>query len=652
MHWRPIVQRGLAILVAVVAAALLLGLAEIGLRLAGFGFDPHFVRRDRVAGEPVLRENQDFGRTYFPDRLLRRPEPFLLDAAPPAKPYRIVVLGASAAQGDPDPAFSFARQLEVLLRAAYPGQPVEVVNAAMTAINSHVVVSIAQDLERIDPDLYIVYLGNNEVIGPYGPGTSLTAVGRSRSAIRASIGLSRNRLGQAGRKLVGRDQAPTSWGGMEMFLEHRIAADDPRLERVYAHYRANLDAIVDAAADADADVLLATVLANLEQPPFAGEAATQAWRGGRQARREGRIEAARESLARARDLDELRFRADSRLNAIVREVAESAGDRAQLVDAAAALAEQSPDGIPGERFLWEHVHFTFEGAYQTALLFFDAVTASWLAEGRIDAPVGALPLASVAEALVHTADDRARIAREVHRRLTSPPFLGLELSGPALRVRRQAQRAERDAAAPAEVARRLRLLDQALQRRPRDLYLLLARGRYDDATGQPAQAVPRYRETLRLYPHVPAVRYQLGRSLVQSGDTAAGRPLLEQVAADRPSGFTDLYNLLGQLAMQRGAVDEAQAWYQTATEVNDQNAGAHLQLAEIHLSRGESAAADAAVEAAIAIRPDEPRAYALAGQIYLRHGRRERARSHFERAVRLDPANPSLRGLLQQAGGS
>ena len=44
----------------------------------------------------------------------------------------------------------------------------EVVNTAVTAINSHVVREIASDLEEIESDLWIVYMGNNEVYGPFG----------------------------------------------------------------------------------------------------------------------------------------------------------------------------------------------------------------------------------------------------------------------------------------------------------------------------------------------------------------------------------------------------------------------------------------------------------------------------------------------------
>ena len=61
--------------------------------------------------------------------------------------------------------------LESLLSLRHPGTRFEVVNAAMTAINSHVILPIARDCARADGDIWVLYMGNNEVVGPFGAGT-------------------------------------------------------------------------------------------------------------------------------------------------------------------------------------------------------------------------------------------------------------------------------------------------------------------------------------------------------------------------------------------------------------------------------------------------------------------------------------------------
>ena len=50
--------------------------------------------------------------------------------------------------GDPEPAFGAGRYLEALLRERFPARKFEVVNVAITAINSHVIRAIARDCAR------------------------------------------------------------------------------------------------------------------------------------------------------------------------------------------------------------------------------------------------------------------------------------------------------------------------------------------------------------------------------------------------------------------------------------------------------------------------------------------------------------------------
>ena len=190
---------------------------------------------------------------------------------------RIFVLGSSAAQGVPNPSFSFGRILEVMLRERYPDVKFEVINAAMTAINSHVALEIARDCAAHQPDLFVVYMGNNEVVGPYGPGTVFQQWSPSRKLIQANVWLkSTARRAVAGRR-DGRlhfrnGTTPAAWRGMEMFMGNQVAADDPRLAAVYDNFRQNLMDICGIARRAGAAVILSTVAVNLRDcPPFASQ---------------------------------------------------------------------------------------------------------------------------------------------------------------------------------------------------------------------------------------------------------------------------------------------------------------------------------------------------------------------------------------------
>ncbi len=148
---------------ATLVPAIVLLAAEATLRLAGVGEPTNFLVP--AADEGFLTPNQKYGWRFFPRALARAPVPFLL-AEDKGDAYRIFVVGGSAARGTPDSAYSFGRVLEVLLAARYPDARFEVYNAAMTAINSHVAFDIVRACARRQPDLFVVYLGNNEVVGP------------------------------------------------------------------------------------------------------------------------------------------------------------------------------------------------------------------------------------------------------------------------------------------------------------------------------------------------------------------------------------------------------------------------------------------------------------------------------------------------------
>jgi tetratricopeptide (TPR) repeat protein len=372
--------------------------------------------------------------------------------------------------GDPDPAYGFSRYLEVMLRERFPSLKFEVVNTGSVAINSHVLLPIAKGLVNERPDLFIIYSGNNEVVGPYGPGTALTTGGMTLPVIRASIFAHSTRVGQLLTKLGTQKR---EWGGMEMFLDKQVPADSPLMEHVYENFESNLRDTIAAARGSGARVIVATVATNLKDcAPFASahrehlsaddlrSFSAQVQRGsdlenGRSyaealqiylsaekiddqyAELEYRIArclwmlenygGAREHFVRSRDLDTLRFRADSKINEINRAVATSSG--AELVDADKIFAQESPNGIVGSELVYEHVHMTAEGNYLLARAMFQQIVAKMKNEmgptsPREDGAVASDVLSPIEceQLLAFTNHDHLRITREMLERLQKPPF--------------------------------------------------------------------------------------------------------------------------------------------------------------------------------------------------------------------------------------
>jgi tetratricopeptide (TPR) repeat protein len=462
-RWRFWIPRLAA---AILIPVLLLALTEGALRLFHVGYSTSLMEPCVVHGQPTSCYNLFFAAPFFPSGIIKTPQFFSMSPQKPAGTYRIVVLGESAAMGDPDPAYSFSRYLEVMLRQRFPSTKFEVINTSMVAINSHVLRSIAQQLQNYQPDLVIIYAGNNEVVGPYGPGTVLASSSLNISIIRASIFVRSSRLGQ----LLTQAGSPRSeWRGMEMFLEKQVRADAPALQHTYENFSRNLEDVVQAAHAAGAKVFLSTVATNLKDcPPFSSlhreglsSRALDEWsslvkRGvaledarsfadalksyleaaqidNQYAELEFRIArcywelgdygSAKKYFRRAQDLDTLRFRADSRIDEIIRSIAKSSGQTVELLDAQSALAAESHYGVIGSELLYEHVHLKPQGNYLLARAALEKIISILPSESlgstSSSEPIGE---SECERLLALTGHDRSRLAAEMAQRLQRPPF--------------------------------------------------------------------------------------------------------------------------------------------------------------------------------------------------------------------------------------
>ena len=150
----------------------------------------------------------------------------------------------------------------------------------------------------------------------------------------------------------------------------------------------------------------------------------------------GDYAAAREHFQRSRDLDTLRFRADTRINEINRSVASSA-EGAELVDADAVFSKQSANEVVGSDLVYEHVHMTPLGNYVLARAMFLQI-ASRKPDAATDADD--LSQAECERLLALTPHDRTRIAGEMLQRLQKPPFTNqINHSDQMLRLALQAE---------------------------------------------------------------------------------------------------------------------------------------------------------------------------------------------------------------------
>ena len=416
----------------VVVPLLFFALLELGLRVAGVGTSYDYFREIDIDGQLYYQENIDFADQFYPAALDINPRENTFTVERRPELIRVFILGGSAALGFPHKNHGIDRLLATQLAAALPSRDIEVINTAMTAVNSHVVYAVANSIPEDSADFAVILMGNNEVVGPYGPGTFNQNFLSNITLIRGIQALKRTRIWQALDSLVMQirpDDAlqELEWEGMQMFTNRGVTYDDPRMAGVYSHYEDNLTGIIGTLQAKGMHVILSSVPVNLRHSaPFLsvhspglssdqldewrelirrgaqnadagdwGESTThfQAaleidpgyadthFRLATALENLGEFEQARSHYERAVDLDALRFRADSRINEVIQDVAASdESDELSYVDSADAFAQASRPFEPGWNLLLEHVHYDFSGnhilAAEIARSIVDAVSAT------------------------------------------------------------------------------------------------------------------------------------------------------------------------------------------------------------------------------------------------------------------------------------
>ncbi len=670
----------LRLLAAILSPVLFLGLAELVLSLVGYGYPKSFFIRWKASGQTFYLANSHYGEHFVPQELSRTPEPCVLGPKGDST-IRIFVLGSSAAYGDPEPAYGFCRQLELLLNEHAGGKSFEVINAAVTAMNSHVVRRIAQDCARHQPDLFLVWMGNNEVVGPYGPPTLPGTLYSSRRFINACITAKKEtRTGQLLKNLSASLRAggepEKKWQGMESFLASRITADDPKLQDCYRHFGANLDDILQTARRSGAGVILCTVPTNLRScAPFGSEhkpALTaeqrvqwdQAFQQGRDLERAkdfagalaayekarqiddsyadlafclgrclhalGRTDEAQRRFIEARDQDALRFRADSSIQRAVRDAAQAhAAQGVRLLDLEVSL--DSPD------LFVDHVHLDFRGNFLAAYAAFGMIR-QMLPQAGLAEPKGSeeelLDLSR--RQLLYDDQEQYRLAMVMYRRKTLAPFAGqIDHDTELANLREELIRLRRAVQAPDLAA-----WQEAIQRRSRDTYLVLRQGQSLADAGRPREAIETYRRALDTRPFDLRIRVALAQLLAQS--TMKDEAIKILTSKDAPGRYSrkEALLLLGAHCAQTGNIPEAATIYEELGRIDPRNVDVLVNQAAAALHGGDLVTMKRCLDRALVLKPNSMQATVNMGNYFAKQNQPREAQAWFAKAVQLDPQSP------------
>jgi tetratricopeptide (TPR) repeat protein len=676
---------------AVGAPLLCFLLLEIALRLGGYGFDPSlFLVEDGWA-----TTNPAFSRQCFPPSLARSPIPARLPHPKPDGVYRIVVVGESAAQGFPFAAFSFGRILEVMLRDRYPGVEFEVVNGGVTAVNSHVLLPMTRDAADLDADAIVIYAGNNEVVGPYGPGTIFVGFSSSLGLIRTGLALQRLRVGQLVSAVVRESQPPPgAWEGLASLGDDPVAADDPRLEVSYRHFRHNLADMIDAARDRGAAVVASTVAVNLADcPPFVSlhrddlsDAERAEWESlyregiafeeqGRLAEAEGQYRSAAriddrhaelhfrlarclaaqgradEALASyrlARDLDALRLRADSRINDAIRELTRGREDEGvHLVDSERALARPGSDEAHDSTLFEDHVHLTFDGNYAVARSVFEGLSRV-LPEAirerrRAD---GGIPSRSRCARLLAFTDFDRRVGLQILRELLErPPFTRqIDADERVARLRGEMQSLA-SRMTPDALREYVAVYETAITTDADDVWLRVNFAQLLGNLGNDERALEELRAAEEVDPTHSQVLWMIARTLGRTGELEEEATYLGRFLDAEPYNVPARLRMAANLEARELTAEAADSYRKLVDDFPD-NAQAHVALGVLLARRDEWDAAERHLRRAIELEPTSLEARLRYGLVLHGAGRAADATAFYRQLLAEDPDRPSARFLV------
>ena len=369
--------KAIAILLPLVALFLLEGV----LRLVGYGQEyPLFVASDQP-GYVVM--NPRVSEKYFTnsrDATIGFQEPFSLEKAP--NTFRIFVLGASTAVGYPYlHNGSFHRWLQYRLNRTFPDKRIEVINLALTAVNSYTVWDFSRQLPDYQPDAVLIYAGHNEYYGAMGVG-STSAIGSTPTLVRLVLYLREYRTVQWLTSVISTFRPSPSESDLSENLMKRMAAQQAisyqsdLYHQGIQQYETNMSDALSFLDKHRIPTFIGTLVSNEKDLcPFISDttqaevSAAHYYQVGQQRYAQGNFAAAKQAFVQAKELDMLRFRAPEAMNNIIVKLAKRFPG-VHLVDAEAHFESVSPHRVVGQEMLLEHVHPNLRGYAQLADAFY------------------------------------------------------------------------------------------------------------------------------------------------------------------------------------------------------------------------------------------------------------------------------------------
>jgi tetratricopeptide (TPR) repeat protein len=639
--------------------------------LVGFAENiPQFVEAEGADGSVILKtannkrglfNYQEFPREKGPDT------------------YRIFCMGGSTTYGRPyGDRVSFCGWLRAYLKAADATRNWEVINAGGISFASYRVARLMNELKHYEPDLFIVYSGQNEFLEErsYGALASLPAW-----LINLNATLSGTRIYTVMKDMIDAVQSASTRqvqahhgmsGEVDEILNHTVGPesyhrDEVLKQQVITHYRLNLVRMTRIARSADAGMLLVQPAVNLkDMSPFKsehredlGEQAQAEWealfqratalyesgdfsaalnayqqalriddryadlhyRIGTAHFRLRQYDRAEQAFRRAVEEDIAPLRILAAMQKIVEEVA--ASEDVPLIDfpdiIRHAYLTHYDHAIFGKEFFPDHVHANIEGYRLLGLALFDQLVEQGIATP--DAAWDEARIEAIGENLLATIDPRAEGQTMLN--------LGkvLDWAGKFNEAHNSFRRALEILGPDPVIYDRLARTSYGLRK-------------YDEAV--------RYlNEILVLAPEISGVHSRLAMIYERQGRTDDAILQCRIELERKPDDFY-VHRGLAKLLEKKGDDAAALQHYQSALQYKPDYQFAHVELAYLLLRLHRYDEALEHAEAALRINPKQHQTHNALGLIYKIQGKSEQAIQHFTEALRLQPGDTLAKENLQQ----
>ncbi|GAA5214155.1 tetratricopeptide repeat protein [Corallincola platygyrae] len=391
------------------------------MRLSGFGHTyPLFVDAKGMPG--YYQPSDQVIKRYFNDPK-QAPnvsiDTIYFQKQKPDDTLRIVVQGGSSAAGFPYGRWGgLAGMLNDRLEATFPDKNIEVITTAMSAVNSYTLLDLVDEIIEVQPDAVLIYAGHNEFIGVMGAGSALTSA-QSHGAKLLFLKLKELRLYQLMQRVVSwfSPAPPAAKGGAERGTLMAKAAANREIpfgselyEQGKTQFEGNMRLILSKYQQAGIPVVMGTLASNeKDQKPFVsaqpqGDEWQTKWEAYRTALEagedklaiqgltemaeqfdtanawftlgnalilKGEQDKAREAYLKAKDRDQLRFRAPEAFNDIIRNLATEFNT--PVADVQNYMRQYSKDGVIGDRLMLEHLHPNKRGYFLLTESYFNTL---------------------------------------------------------------------------------------------------------------------------------------------------------------------------------------------------------------------------------------------------------------------------------------